>query len=266
VRLEPVGFGTERVEEEVRRLFPGARIGRLDRDAASTAARAEAIRRLASVGEFDVLIGTQMLFQGTPLPPVGFVGLPHADAGLHLPDFRSAERTFHAILDAVAMVRPSEAGGNVVLQTYLPTHHAIAAVVSHNHSIFYDQELSFRKSIGYPPFTHLIGLRVSGKNAGLVREAAEQWARLLKAALQQGSAGEEKPAPHETLGRDATILGPVPAAVARVRGRHRWQLLIKSAKADTARQVVKRTLDVLEKRPGGSGLKFNVDVDPVEMV
>jgi len=265
-RLEPVGFGTERVEEEARRLFPGARIGRLDRDTAPTAARADAIRRLASAGEFDILIGTQMLFQGFPLPPVGFVGLPHADAGLHLPDFRSAERTFHAILDAVAMARPSEAGGTIVLQTYLPTHHAIASVVSQNESLFYDQELAFRKSVGYPPFTHLISLRVSGKNAGLVREAAEQWARLLKAALQRGSSGEERPAPHETLGSDVTILGPIPAAVARVRGRHRWQLLVKSAKAEAARLVVKRTLDVLEKRPGRGGLKFDVDIDPVEMV
>ncbi|HKW85513.1 MAG TPA: primosomal protein N', partial [Nitrospiraceae bacterium] len=111
-RIEPVGFGTERVEEEVRRLFPGAKIGRLDRDIAPTARKADAIRHLASAGEFDILIGTQMLFQGSPLPPVGFVGLPHADAGLHLPDFRSAERTYHAILDAVAMACPGAAGGN----------------------------------------------------------------------------------------------------------------------------------------------------------
>ena len=264
-RLEPVGFGTERVEEEVRRLFPGARTGRLDRDTAPTTARADAIRSLARAGEFDILIGTQMLFQGTPLPPVGFVGLPHADAGLHLPDFRSAERTFHAIRDAVTLARPSEAGGNVVLQTYLPTHHAIASVVSDNESGFYDQELAFRQSVGYPPFTHLVSLRVSGTNAGLVREAAERWSGLLKAALQRGSSGEERPAPHETFGDDVTILGPIPGAVARVRGRHLWQLLVKSAKAEAARLVVKQTLDVLEKRPGGSGLKFDVDVDPVEM-
>jgi primosomal protein N' (replication factor Y) len=163
------------------------------------------------------------------------------------------------------MARPSEAGGTILLQTYLPTHHAIASVVSQNESLFYDQELVFRKSVGYPPFTHLISLRVSGKYAGLVREAAEQWGRLLKGALQRGSSGEERPAPHETLGGDVTILGPIPAAVARVRGRHRWQLLVKSAKAEAARLVVKQTLDVLEKRPGGSGLKFDVDVDPAEM-
>ncbi len=265
-RLEPVGFGTERVEEEIRRLFPNARIGRLDRDTAPTAARAAAIRRLASAGEFDILIGTQMLFRGSPLPPVGFVGLPHADAGLHLPDFRSAERTYHALLDAVALARSGEAGGTIVLQTYLPAHHAIASVVSYNESGFYDQELAFRKSVGYPPFTRLVSLRVSGTNPGLVREAAERWSGLLKAALPRGSSGEEKPAPHETLASDVTILGPIPAAVARVRARHRWQLLVKSAKAEAARLVVKRTLDVLEKRPGSGGLKFDVDIDPVEMV
>ncbi|TLY13102.1 MAG: hypothetical protein E6K69_09510 [Nitrospirae bacterium] len=163
--------------------------------------------------------------------------------------------------DAVALARPSEAGGNVVLQTYLPTHHAIASVVGNNESGFYDQELAFRQSVGYPPFTHLVSLRVSGTDAGLVREAAERWSGLLKAALQRGSTDdEERPAPHETFGDDVTILGPVPGAVARVRGRHRWQLLVKSAKAEAARLVVKQTLDVLEKRPGGSRLKFDVDV------
>ncbi len=265
-RLEPVGFGTERLEEEIRRLFPGARIGRLDRDTAPTPGKAAAIRRLASAGEFDILIGTQMLFQGFPLSPVGFVGLPHADAGLHLPDFRSAERTYHALLDAVALARSGEAGGTIVLQTYLPTHHAIASVVSYNESGFYDQELAFRQSVGYPPFTHLVSLRVSGTNPALVREAAERWSGLLKAALRQRSAGEERPPPHETLGSDITILGPIPAAVARVRGRHRWRLLVKSADAEVARVVVKRTLEVLEKRPGRGGLKFDVDIDPVEMV
>ncbi|MFQ5991790.1 MAG: primosomal protein N', partial [Nitrospiraceae bacterium] len=148
IRLEPVGFGTERIEEELRDLFPNARVGRLDRDAAGRPGQADAIRRQLSAGGLDILIGTQMLFQGSPLPKVGFVGLPLADAGLHLPDFRAAERTYHVLLDAVGLARPTEEGGHVVLQTFLPTHHAIAAVISRTPGIFYADELAFRKALG----------------------------------------------------------------------------------------------------------------------
>lgn len=255
VRIEPVGFGTERIEEEVRRLFPHARIGRLDRDVARTPAQAEAVRRLAAARELDILIGTQMLLQGPSLPRMGFVGIPHADAGLHLPDFRSAERTYQALLDAVALAQPGDTGGKAVIQTFLPTHHAIAAVVSGNAGLFLDQETAFRKTLGYPPFAHLINLRVSGKNLGRVREAAQQWAAMLRATAARAGAGE-----------DLMILGPIPSAVAQLRGRHRWQLLVKSRDADAMRQTVGASLEELEKERGRGGLKFDVDVDPVEMV
>ncbi|MGH7473720.1 MAG: replication restart helicase PriA, partial [Candidatus Methylomirabilales bacterium] len=265
-RIEPVGFGTERVEEEIRRLFRHARIGRLDRDIARTPAQAEAIRRLAAAGELDILIGTQMLFQGPPLPPAGFVGIPHADAGLHLPDFRSAERTYHALLDAVALARPGDAGGKVVIQTYLPTHHAIAAVVNGNADLFLDQEMAFRKALGYPPFAHLIHLRVSGKNLGRVREAAQQWVVALRAAIPRERAAEGVPTGSEHATDDIMILGPIPSPVAQLRGRHRWQLLVKSGNAQAVRQAVQDSLEKLERERGRSGLKFDVDVDPVEMV
>jgi primosomal protein N' (replication factor Y) len=252
-RLEPVGFGTERLEEEVRRLFPQARIGRLDRDLARTQTQADAIRGRLAAGELDILIGTQMLFQGFPLPPVGLVGLPHADAGLHVPDFRSAERTYQTLLDAVELALPGNGGGKVILQTYMPTHHAIASVVQQNELLFYEQELAFRQALGYPPFTHLISLHVSGKSAKPVQRAAGEWAGRLKAAAAGLSPDE------------VTIMGPVPAPVAQLRGRHRWQLLVKSAHAEAARQTVRRTLEELERNRKRRGLKFDVDVDPLEM-
>jgi len=265
-RIEPVGFGTERVEEEIRRLFPHARIGRLDRDIARTPAQAEAIRRLAAGNELDILIGTQMLFQGPPLRRAGFVGIPHADAGLHLPDFRSAERTYHALLDAVALARPGDAGGKVVLQTYLPTHHAIAAVVTGNPALFHEQEAAFRNALGYPPFAHLINLRVSGKNLGRVREAAQQWAGMLIAASSREGAAVGSPTASKSATDDIIILGPIPSPVAQLRGRHRWQLLVKSGNAQAIRQAVRASLEELEREDGRGGLKFEVDVDPVEMV
>lgn len=253
-RLDPVGFGTERIEEETRRLFPGTRIVRLDRELARTPRQADAIRTRAAAGDWDILIGTQMLLQGTPLPSVGFVGIPHADAGLHRPDFRSGERTYHSLLDAIALAGGTEHGGRIVLQTYLPEHHAIAAAAARNPTIFLEQELAFRQTLAYPPFTHLISLRVSGAQPAPVQQAAGRWAKLLRSPRERTPASEE-----------IVILGPIPASVEKLRGRHRWQLLVKSADGDAARRAVRRTLEKVEEEGRNKGLKFDVDVDPLEM-
>lgn len=273
-RLEPLGFGTERLEEELRRLFPQARIARLDRDSSRPAAEAEHIRRRAWAGEFDILLGTRMLFGGASLPRVGFVGIPLADAGLHLPDFRAAERTYHSLTDACDLARAEDAGGQVVIQTYLPGHHAIAAVIEGRPGTFYEQERAFRRSLAYPPFGTLIGLRVTGKHASRVQEAAEQWAELLKEAGAQfmevtppvdRSSGGNGRLPGGTDMANVVILGPVPAFVNQARGQHRWQLVVKSVNSDAARDTVRRTLSRVEGRKGWRDVKFEVDVDPIEM-
>ena len=248
-RVEPVGSGTERLEEELRRLFPDARIGRLDRDTARTSEQAARLRDGIAAGELDVLIGTQMLFQGMPARPVGFVGIPYADTGLHRPDFRSAERTYQALRDAVGLARTD---GQVVLQTILPDHHVIASIAAGDPARFYEQELTFRRALGYPPFAQLISLCVSGKTETAVRAAAERWAAAVK---EQGKS---------TPGV-ITVLGPIPATIERVRGRHRWQILVKSPDGDHARRNVRATLEKIEGSREHRGLKFDVDVDPVEL-
>jgi primosomal protein N' (replication factor Y) len=248
-RVEPIGSGTERLEEELRRRFPEARIGRLDRDTARTPEQATRLRTGIAEGRLDLLIGTRLLFQDVPIQPVGFVGIPQADAGLHRPDFRSAERTYHALRDAVALARTD---GQVVLQTVLPDHHVIAAIAQGNQEHFYEQELAFRRALGYPPFAHLISLCVSGKTEATVRAAAERWAAAVK---EQGrrSSGQ------------VSVLGPIPASVERVRGRHRWQILVKSPDGESARQSVKATLEKMEEGKEHRRLKFDVDVDPIEL-
>ena len=248
-RIEPVGSGTERLEEELRRLFPGARIARLDRDTTRTPDQAAHLRNGIAAKDLDLLIGTQMLFQDVPVQPVGFVGIPYADTGLHRPDFRSAERTYHALRDAIGLARPD---GQVVLQTILPDHHVIASVAAGDPARFYEQELAFRRGLGYPPFAHLISLCVSGKTESAVRAAADRWTAAVKAQ------GRKHPGP-------ITVLGPIPASVERIRGRHRWQILVKSPDGDTARQSVKATLEAIETGRESRGLKFDVDVDPIEL-
>ncbi len=273
-RLEPVGFGTERLEDDVRRFFPKARIARLDRDVIRHASQVEAVRRLLGAGELDLIIGTQLLFQLGPPPLFGFVGVPYADAGLHLPDFRAAERTYHALLDAMGLARPDDAGGRVILQTYLPTHHAVAAVVDRDFQMFAKTELAMRETLGYPPFCHLIGLRVSGRNADRVETSAVRWAELLREQAQragrQSAHGATVPAPAEGLAciqrktDGVSVLGPVPAPVAKVRGRYRWQLLVKSTDREIARALVATTLERVEGERTSKDMKFEVDVDPVE--
>ncbi|MGH7164391.1 MAG: replication restart helicase PriA [Nitrospiraceae bacterium] len=270
--LQPVGFGTERLEEEVRRLFPRARVRRLDRDTARTPAQVEVVRRQVSSGQLDILIGTQMLLSAAHLPAVRFVGIPYADAGLHLPDFRSAERTFQTLQDVITLAQPRDAGGSAVLQTYLPTHHVMAAIATQHAATFYDEEMAVRRTLGFPPFSHLISLRVSGAKADRVREAAERWAERLRVAARQRSAQPDGPRADQaqdpaTDARDeVTILGPIESALAQLRGRYRWQLLVKSTNADRARHAVRTTLEDLDRSRGHGGLKFEVDVDPVEMV
>ncbi|HJU03621.1 MAG TPA: primosomal protein N' [Nitrospiraceae bacterium] len=260
-KLEPVGAGTEHAEALIRRLFPHAATGRLDRDMSRS--QIEATRRRVVSGEIDILIGTQMLFQGDSLPPAGFVGLIHADAGLHLPDFRAGERTFHTLMDAV-MMASGETAGQVVLQTYLPTHHAIAAVAEHTPAIFYEQESSFRRLLAYPPYAHLISLRVTGRHEDRVRHAAEQWASQLRRVATQTVPASVAGA--RDGGSEVVVLGPVPSAMARLRGRYRWQLLVKSPCAEAARTTVRLTLDDLERVRGRADLKYEIDVDPIAMI
>jgi primosomal protein N' (replication factor Y) len=250
-RLQPVGFGTARLEDEVQALVPGARILRLDSDTTRKSGDAVRLWRAATVGAFDVLIGTHMLFSGPPIPPAGLVGIPNADAGLHVPDFRSAERTYHALLDACSLSRSAGEGGTVMLQTHLPNHHVVAALARNQPSLFYEHELAFRQTAGYPPFSSLIGLKITGSDSEKVQQAAERWGTMLRA-----SAGRLP---------QVAVLGPIPATVARLRGRYRWQLLIKADDPEAARQVVKPTLVEIEATTK-RGIKFDVDVDPVELV
>ncbi len=270
--LQPVGVGTERLEEEVRRLFPRARVGRLDRDTARTPAHVEAVRRQVSSGQLEILIGTQMLLGAARLPRVPFVGIPYADAGLHLPDFRSAERTFQTLQDVIALAQPGHAGGTAVVQTYLPTHHVMSAIATQQAAVFYDEEMAVRRTLGFPPFGHLISLRVSGANADRVRAAAERWAERLRVAARQSSAQPDGPRIDQAQGPAAdardevTLLGPIQASLAQLRGRHRWQLLVRSSRAGRGRQTVRATLEDLDRSQGRGGLKFEVDVDPLEMV
>ena len=128
LRLQPIGEGTERVEEEARRRFPSARVLRVDGETMRRPKQAAAIWSRIQRREWDVLVGTQLVLRHDVVPPVGLVGVVQADAGLSLPDFRAAERTYHLLHDAIGFAQPLSIGGRIILQTYLPSHHTIQAV------------------------------------------------------------------------------------------------------------------------------------------
>ena len=270
-RMQSIGEGTERVEEDAKRLFPRATVLRLDGDTMKRPAQAETLWRRIEQGEWDIIVGTQLLLRRGPLPTMGLVGIIQADAGLNVPDFQSAERTYHTLLDAVSLAASAGAGGQVFIQTSLASHHAIQAVVQNDESVFVSEELSQRTSLGYPPAVHLIALLVSGTDESMVRNAATTWVTRLIDCASPSVVGQSATAnTHSTaqpIGRPdrLTVLGPVPSAVAKLRGRYRWQILVKSLERDVGLDAVRTTVKELERTYQRRVIKFDVDVDPIEM-
>jgi primosomal protein N' (replication factor Y) (superfamily II helicase) len=270
-RMQVIGEGTERVEEDAKRLFPHAGVIRVDGDTMRQPAQAEAVWRRIEQGEWDIIVGTQLLLRHGTLPTMGLVGIVQADAGLSVPDFRSAERTYHALLDAVSLAGSAQVGGQVILQTYLSSHHAIQAVAQNNESIFISEELSHRMALGYPPAVYLIALLVSGINEKMVREVAMAWVARLTDFASSSMAGQtvmgHAPSTAQAMNPPdhLTVLGPVPSPVPRLRGRYRWQILVKSLKRETGLAAVQVTVNDMERTYQRRAIKFDVDVDPIEM-
>jgi primosomal protein N' (replication factor Y) (superfamily II helicase) len=204
-----LGLGTERLEEEVRSLFPHARIARLDRDTAAVRGATERVLRGLRDGELDVLIGTQMVAKGHDFPGVRLVGVVAADVGLHLPDFRAAERTFQLLTQVAGRAGRDRAPGRVIVQTFVPDHYAVRPVRDHDYETFYAQEIAHRAALGFPPLGELATVLVSAERESDAVAGAAQ----IAAAV--GAAG------------GCELLGPAPAPLPRLRGRHRQQLLIK---------------------------------------
>ena len=238
-RIKFLGLGTQKLEEETRKEFPGARTLRWDSDAARGKDAGYQIFDDFRTGKADILIGTQVVARGLDLPRVGLVGVVNADTALNLPDFRAGERTFQLLLQVAGRAGRGEFPGRVVVQSYQPGHYAIAAAVNHDYRGFYDKEIEYRKMLGYPPFGELAVLTVQHTVEADGLKLAHGLRKKLE--LARDSAG--------ITGID--FIGPAPAFVPRRRGKYRWQVIMKG------RGVV----EFLTKAdlPAGIG----VDVDPL---
>jgi len=246
--IQFMGVGSERVEAELNGAFPKARIARLDRDAINGKRDYETILAGFRDGDFDILVGTQMIAKGHDIPNVTLVGIVSADVGLGLPDFRAAERTFQLLTQAGGRAGRGETPGIVLIQTINPDHYAIQCAAAQDYQAFYEKEIHFRRALTYPPFAALANVIVQGRDdeEALSRSAA------LGRVLQ--------PAPE-----GVRVLGPAAAALARLKNEYRYQMLLKAATRKRLNQILGdlRRFAASEKWPPTS---LVIDVDPVTLL
>jgi len=244
-----VGEGAEQVEEQMRAEFPRARIARLDRDAVRSQQEYRKILTAFAAGELDLLVGTQMLAKGHDFHRVTLVGVVSADLALGLPDFRAAERTFQLLTQVAGRAGRGELRGEVLVQTHYPEHYAIQYGARQDYLAFFEREAQFRRAMHYPPFAALANVIVRDRSL----ENAAKWSRQLAGIL----------GPEEERG--LKVLGPAAAPLARLRGEHRFQFLIKSPRRTLLTQALTRALAACAEKgiPEGAVL---ADVDPIGLM
>jgi primosomal protein N' (replication factor Y) len=240
--MKLLGVGTQRVEADVGRFFPTARILRWDRDVTSKQHAHRGLLEKFRAGEADILIGTQMIAKGLDLPQVTLTGVISADTGLNIPDFRAGERAFQLLCQVAGRAGCGLMAGRVIIQTFCPEHYAIKAASKHDYQAFYAREIEYRRQFDYPPFTRLVRLVFSHTNTVGCRQEAERLSQLITTEKDRRGLS------------DLRLIGPAPAFISRLRGRYQWQIILCGiAPTDILRDIT---------IPRG----WTVDIDPVGVV
>lgn len=248
-KLTLIGSGTETVEEEVRTLFPTARVGRLDRD--NLRKKGALIAMLSDLREhkLDIVIGTQMVAKGHDIPNVTLVGVLAIDSDLGLPDFRASERTFQLLTQVAGRAGRRQHPGKVLVQSYSPNHYSILEACAHRFDSFFEREISHRRELSYPPISRMIQFQFSATKEDRLQKLMDQ--------IRKGSA--------DFLTGDTHLLGPSPAPLSKIRGRLRWHLILKGEKTrELQESAVRLKKWVTDNSP--SGVKWAIDVDPIDML
>jgi len=244
-RILSYGVGTQKLEAEVLKLFPDSRTFRMDSDTTKARGAQEKILQKLWQQEIDILVGTQMITKGHDFPFITLVGVISADTSLNMPDFRAGERTFQQLTQVAGRGGRGSIPGRVIIQTFNPQHYALKHVQNHDYQSFYAEEISFRKDLKYPPFGRIINLRMSATN----KDALVEQAKLLHKMANKMSA---------QFGNKVEIMGPTESPLAKIQGRYRYQMLLKSENAQALHQLTRKLLHEMEK----STVKITVDVDP----
>ncbi|HEY51244.1 MAG TPA: primosomal protein N' [Dehalococcoidia bacterium] len=241
-QMKYLGLGTQKVEQEVSYALPGARLLRWDSDMTRSKESHEKILRQFRDHKADILIGTQMVAKGLDLPRVTLVGVVSADTSLNLPDFRAGERTFQLLSQVAGRAGRGPLGGQVIIQTFSPEHYAIRAAANHDYLAFYEREIDYRRQLHNPPFSRLATLTYSHINNAICQREAEKMRNIL------------------TLERDArgisalNLIGPAPAFIHRLRGRYRWQIILRGTELSSFLSQI--------TFPQG----WAIDIDPVSLL
>jgi primosomal protein N' (replication factor Y) len=243
-----LGIGSERVEEELHRAFPVARIARLDRDTVTGKRQYETILQNFREGNYDMLVGTQMIAKGHDIPNVTLVGVVAADLGLGMPDFRAAERTFQLLTQVAGRAGRGCLPGIVLVQTINPDHYAVRLAAAQNYQGFYEKELNFRRMMHYPPFSAMANVLVRSEKKEMAMRMSTDLSFLLNP-------------PPEKL----RVMGPAEAPVPRLKNEYRYQFLIKAASRKSLNELLQRIRNyALEHKWGATALV--IDVDPLTLM
>ncbi|MBT8347157.1 MAG: primosomal protein N' [Desulfofustis sp.] len=250
--LQPIGFGTERVEEEVRNLIPEAHIARLDSDVAADRKKFLMILKAMREKGIDILVGTQIIAKGLHFPDVSLVGIVMADSGLGFPDYRAAEKTYQLITQVTGRAGRGETKGKVIIQTLQPDHYAISLAADNDYKALIERELAIRQEVGFPPYCRLVFIIVENREDQVARTSSRSIVDLARTWCRTHDHSQS-----------LSVLGPAPAPLERLRDRYRWQILLKSISLQPLHSLVD-WISATFQPP--SATRVIIDIDPENML
>ena len=244
--LSNLGVGTQKIEEELSKLFPNSRILRMDYDTTSRKGMHEEMIEKFKNHEYDILLGTQMVSKGLDFSLVTLVGVINADTSLNIPDFRSSENTFSLLSQVAGRSGRSERVGEVIIQTFNPDHYAIDLVKTHNYLGFYEKEMNIRKMLKYPPYYYICNIRISGKDAEYIYNESLK----IKRSLDRNISND-------------IVLGPSNSSIFRINNIYRYNIIIKYKKDNDLYEILKKIIDHYKTN---SRIKVDIDFNPSQVL
>jgi primosomal protein N' (replication factor Y) len=254
--LKSYGFGTEKLEHHLHERFPSARIARMDTDSTRKKGKAFHILKRFSDRQIDILVGTQMVTKGYDFPNVTLVGVVAADLSLAFPDFRAGERTFQILSQVAGRAGRGNQRGRVIIQSFNPEHYAVHTAMTNDFQSFFEKEKELRGQLGYPPFSHLACLRLLGNSKTKTADAAKR----LSSGIQNALGKWPK------RGKEIQLLGPAEAPISKLKGKIRWQLLLKSRSTSLLHHLLCDIDRFSRNELTASGVHLIIDVDPYQMI
>jgi primosomal protein N' (replication factor Y) len=254
--IKHFGLGTQKVEEELGTLFPSARLLRMDMDTTSRKGAHHRILEAFEKGSYDILLGTQMVAKGLDFPNVTLVGVLAADASLNLPDYRSSEKTFQLITQVAGRAGRGRKPGRVVVQTYQPEHYSIQYASGHDYAGFYRREIDIRRQFGYPPYSHIIRVLITGEKEKDLAQFSKNMVEWIKGCISK----------NVTLEKGLVDLGAYPAPIERINNKYRWQVLIRIRTAGQFRDAYHILADELIKTFYQEAFTVTLDFNPLSLI